>query len=158
MTSRKWEGRAAGKSIEEATVEACHTRFRPILMTSFRLIIRVLPLVFASGTGASARKSLGLAITSGMIDSTCRAVLFVPAFYVVLQRWWNGNRFKLAAPSNSSARELYESRVARFERCQISGRNQSGRGLQSPSALFVSNQVLNSNLRLPRRRKSLSGN
>ncbi len=81
------EGRAAGKSIEDATMEACQTRFRPILMTSFTFILGVLPLVFASGAGASARKSLGLAVASGMLASTCLAVLFVPAFYVVLQRW-----------------------------------------------------------------------
>ena len=81
------EGRAAGKSIADAIVEACQTRFRPILMTSFTFILGVLPLVFASGAGASARKSLGLAVASGMLASTCLAVLFVPAFYVVLQRW-----------------------------------------------------------------------
>jgi HAE1 family hydrophobic/amphiphilic exporter-1 len=81
------EGRAAGKSIADATVQACQTRFRPILMTSFTFILGVLPLVFASGAGASARKSLGLAVASGMLASTCLAVLFVPAFYVVLQRW-----------------------------------------------------------------------
>ena len=61
--------------------------FSSILMTSFTFILGVLPLVFASGAGASARKSLGLAVASGMLASTCLAVLFVPAFYVVLQRW-----------------------------------------------------------------------
>ena len=80
------EGRAAGKSIVEAAVEAAHVRFRPILMTSFVFILGVLPLVLASGAGASARKSLGIAVASGMLASTCLAVLFVPSFYVVLQR------------------------------------------------------------------------
>ena len=80
------EGRAAGKSIIEATVEAAQVRFRPILMTSFVFILGVLPLVLASGAGASARKSLGIAVASGMLASTCLAVLFVPSFYVVLQR------------------------------------------------------------------------
>ena len=80
------EGRAAGKSIVDAAVEAAHVRFRPILMTSFVFILGVLPLVLASGAGASARKSLGIAVASGMLASTCLAVLFVPSFYVVLQR------------------------------------------------------------------------
>ena len=53
----------------------------------FTFILGVLPLVLASGAGASARKSLGLAVATGMLASTCLAVLFVPAFYVVLQRW-----------------------------------------------------------------------
>jgi HAE1 family hydrophobic/amphiphilic exporter-1 len=81
------EHRAAGKSILDATVESAQVRFRPILMTSFTFILGVMPLVFASGAGASARKSLGIAVASGMLASTCLAVLFVPAFFVVLQRF-----------------------------------------------------------------------
>ncbi len=81
------EGRAAGRSIEEATVEASRVRFRPILMTSFTFILGVLPLVLASGAGAAARRSLGLAVAAGMLASTGLAVLFVPSLFVVLQRW-----------------------------------------------------------------------
>ena len=81
------EGRAAGRSIEDATVEASRVRFRPILMTSFTFILGVLPLVLASGAGAAARRSLGLAVAAGMLASTGLAVLFVPSLFVVLQRW-----------------------------------------------------------------------
>jgi HAE1 family hydrophobic/amphiphilic exporter-1 len=56
------------------------------MMTSFTFILGVLPLVMASGAGASARRSLGIAVASGMLASTCIAVLFVPAFFVVLQK------------------------------------------------------------------------
>jgi HAE1 family hydrophobic/amphiphilic exporter-1 len=80
------EGRAAGNTILEATVAASRIRFRPILMTSVTFILGVVPLIMASGAGANARKSLGLAVASGMLASTSLAVLFVPAFYVVLQR------------------------------------------------------------------------
>ena len=86
------EGRAAGKTILDATVDASHVRFRPILMTSVTFILGVVPLIMASGAGASARKSLGLAVATGMLASTCLAVLFVPAFYVVLQRWGEHHR------------------------------------------------------------------
>jgi HAE1 family hydrophobic/amphiphilic exporter-1 len=93
------ERRAAGKSIVDATVEAARVRFRPILMTSFTFILGVLPLLLASGAGASARKSLGLTVATGMLTSTCLAVLFVPAFYVVLQRWAERKRSKQAMPA-----------------------------------------------------------
>ncbi|PYK76084.1 MAG: hydrophobe/amphiphile efflux-1 family RND transporter [Verrucomicrobia bacterium] len=93
------QGRSAGKSILEATIEASQMRFRPILMTSVTFILGVLPLVFASGAGSSARKSLGLAVASGMLASTCLAVLFVPAFYVVLQRWVERKQGSAAAPA-----------------------------------------------------------
>jgi HAE1 family hydrophobic/amphiphilic exporter-1 len=86
------EGRAAGQDIIDAVVNASKVRFRPIMMTSFTFILGVLPLVLASGAGASARRSLGIAVASGMLASTCLAVLFVPAFFVVLQRWTERKR------------------------------------------------------------------
>jgi hydrophobic/amphiphilic exporter-1 (mainly G- bacteria), HAE1 family len=75
-----------GREILDAAVEAARLRFRPILMTSFAFILGVLPLVFATGAGANARRSIGITVASGMLASTCIAVLFVPAFFVVLQR------------------------------------------------------------------------
>jgi len=74
------------REILDAAVEAARLRFRPILMTSFAFILGVLPLVFATGAGANARRSIGITVASGMLASTCLAVLFVPAFFVVLQR------------------------------------------------------------------------
>ena len=83
-----------GKPILEAAVEAARVRFRPILMTSFAFILGVVPLVLATGAGASARKSIGIAVFSGMLASTCLAVLFVPSFFVVVRRFeeWRAAR------------------------------------------------------------------
>jgi len=78
-----------GKPLLESAVEAARARFRPILMTSFAFILGVLPLVLATGAGANARKSIGITVFSGMLASTCLAVLFVPAFFVVVQRFEN---------------------------------------------------------------------
>jgi HAE1 family hydrophobic/amphiphilic exporter-1 len=88
------ELRAEGKPILESAVEAARARFRPILMTSFAFILGVAPLVFATGAGASARKSIGITVFSGMIASTCLAVLFVPSLFVVIQRFeeWRKSR------------------------------------------------------------------
>jgi HAE1 family hydrophobic/amphiphilic exporter-1 len=69
-----------GKPIIDAAVEAARTRLRPILMTSFAFILGVVPLVTATGAGANSRISLGLCVFSGMIASTCLAVLFVPSY------------------------------------------------------------------------------
>ena len=77
----------SGLGVIEAAVAGARTRFRPILMTSFAFALGMLPLVLASGAGANARKSIGITVFSGMIASTCLAVLFVPSFFVVLQRW-----------------------------------------------------------------------
>jgi HAE1 family hydrophobic/amphiphilic exporter-1 len=98
------EGRLVhGRSIREAAVEASRSRFRPILMTSFAFGLGVVPMVLATGAGANGQKSLGLSVLSGIIASTCLAVLFVPSFFTVLQGFeeWRKARKKapVAAPS-----------------------------------------------------------
>nr|WP_232220399.1 efflux RND transporter permease subunit [Legionella tunisiensis] len=85
------------KPIMEAAVLGAKTRFRPILMTSFAFIMGVLPLVFATGAGANARRSIGVAVCSGMLASTCLAVVFVPVFYVLLQTWQEKRQTKKKA-------------------------------------------------------------
>jgi len=97
------EGRLVhGRPIREAAVEAARSRFRPILMTSFAFGLGVVPLVLATGAGADGRISLGLSVLSGIIASTCLAVLFVPSFFTVLQGFeeWRKSRKKapLATP------------------------------------------------------------
>ena len=95
-----------GKPIIEAALEAARARFRPILMTSFAFILGVLPLVLATGAGASSRKSIGIAVFSGMIASTCLAVLFVPSFFVVVRRfeeWRLARKVKAAEPAAARA-------------------------------------------------------
>src|SRR6266403_6112736 len=88
-----------GKPIIEAALEAARARFRPILMTSFAFILGVLPLVLATGAGANSRKSIGIAVSSGMLASTCLAVLFVPSFFVVVRQFeeWRAARKSKAA-------------------------------------------------------------
>jgi HAE1 family hydrophobic/amphiphilic exporter-1 len=89
------------KPLLESAVEAARARFRPILMTSFAFILGVVPLVLATGAGANARKSIGITVFSGMLASTCLAVLFVPTFFVVVQRfenWLKERKGKVRAP------------------------------------------------------------
>jgi HAE1 family hydrophobic/amphiphilic exporter-1 len=99
------ERRAEGEPILTAALEAARMRFRPILMTSFAFILGVVPLVTATGAGANSRVSLGLSVFSGMIASTCLAVLFVPSYFVVFQRYeeWRKSRKAKPAPPVASA-------------------------------------------------------
>src|SRR5580700_3781887 len=100
--------RAEGMDIVAAAVEGARLRFRPILMTSFAFILGVFPLVVATGAGAGARRSIGLPVFSGMIASTCLVIVFVPSFYVVMQRMqerWTGRaapRLDGAVPRSSA--------------------------------------------------------
>jgi hydrophobic/amphiphilic exporter-1 (mainly G- bacteria), HAE1 family len=98
------ELRHGGRPLHEAALEAARARLRPILMTSLAFILGVLPLVLASGAGASARKSIGITVFSGMIASTFLAVLFVPSFFVVVQRFEERRKArKPAVPTPSQA-------------------------------------------------------
>jgi hydrophobic/amphiphilic exporter-1 (mainly G- bacteria), HAE1 family len=93
------EGRLVrGLPIREAAVEASRLRFRPILMTSFAFGMGVLPLVLSTGAGASANISLGLSVLSGIIASTCLAVLFVPSFFTLLQSFEEARKARKKAP------------------------------------------------------------
>jgi hydrophobic/amphiphilic exporter-1 (mainly G- bacteria), HAE1 family len=94
-----------GHPIVQAAVEAARTRFRPILMTSIAFILSVVPLVIATGAGASARKSIGITVFTGMIASTCLAVLFVPSLFVVIQRFEEWQQARKARAKDRTAKE-----------------------------------------------------
>lgn len=75
----------AGKSLQEAAVEAARLRLRPIVMTSFAFILGVVPLVTASGAGFEMRQQLGTAVFFGMLGVTGFGLIFTPVFYVAVR-------------------------------------------------------------------------
>jgi HAE1 family hydrophobic/amphiphilic exporter-1 len=92
-----------GHSIVQSAIEAAQSRLRPILMTSIAFILSVVPLVIATGAGASARKSIGITVFTGMIASTCLAVLFVPSLFVVIQRFEEWTKSRKDRPNDRTA-------------------------------------------------------
>jgi multidrug efflux pump len=81
------ELREKGLSIMDATVQSGEERFRPIIMTSLAFIFGVLPLAIATGAGANARHSIGTGIMGGMIGEATLAMLYVPLFFYVFDRF-----------------------------------------------------------------------
>ncbi|MGY4831262.1 efflux RND transporter permease subunit [Sphaerotilaceae bacterium SBD11-9] len=82
---------AQGKGLIEATLEACHLRFRPILMTSFAFILGVLPLAISSGAGSASQRAIGTGVVGGMFSATVLAVFFVPVFFVAVRKLFKGS-------------------------------------------------------------------
>ena len=80
------QGYLDGMSPIDAAVKAARLRFRPIVMTSLAFVLGVVPLVFATGAGAAARRSMGTGVFGGMIIATFVATIFVPLFFVVTSR------------------------------------------------------------------------
>ena len=68
-------------------------------MTSLAFVLGVVPLVFSSGAGASARRSMGSGVFGGMIIATFVATIFIPLFFVVTSR----SRHKPGSPMEQAA-------------------------------------------------------
>jgi len=85
---------AEGKSPIDAALEAAHLRFRPIIMTSMAFILGTLPLAIASGAGSASQRAIGTAVIGGMITAVALAVLFVPAFFVVVRGVFKKSKVK----------------------------------------------------------------
>ncbi len=78
--------RRSGHEILEATLIATKQRFRPIIMTSMAFILGITPLATASGAGSVSQREIGIGVMGGMFVATFVATLFVPMFYVLVQK------------------------------------------------------------------------
>jgi HAE1 family hydrophobic/amphiphilic exporter-1 len=76
-----------GLPLVEAALGGARLRLRPILMTALAFILGVLPLCWATGSGAASRRVLGTTVLGGMLAATFIAVFVVPATFVLAQRW-----------------------------------------------------------------------
>jgi HAE1 family hydrophobic/amphiphilic exporter-1 len=81
-----------GMNLTKATLEAVQLRLRPIIMTSLAFIFGVLPLAFATGAGAEARKTIGWTVFGGMLAATTLAIFVVPVLFVLITKIANRNK------------------------------------------------------------------
>ncbi len=82
----------SGEDVINSTLDAVKLRLRPILMTSFAFILGVMPLVFATGAGAVARRTIGVTVLGGMIAASSIAIFIVPVLFVVIVRITYGKK------------------------------------------------------------------
>lgn len=75
-----------GVGVIEATLKATKQRFRPIIMTSMAFILGITPLATATGAGSASQRAIGIGVMGGMFFATFLATLFVPMFYVLVQK------------------------------------------------------------------------
>ena len=79
--------REKGKDALNAVKEAAKLRLRPILMTTFAMVIGSIPLALANGAGAASRRQIGWAIVGGMSFGTVFTLFIVPLMYVIFARF-----------------------------------------------------------------------
>ncbi|MBS4773158.1 MAG: efflux RND transporter permease subunit [Proteobacteria bacterium] len=79
------EERERGSSIVKAAMTGTKERFRAVLMTAFTFILGVLPMIVATGAGASSRIAIGVPVFWGMLLGTAAGLIMIPLLYVLFQ-------------------------------------------------------------------------
>lgn len=97
--------RKAGLAPLDAVLKAAELRLRPIVMTSLAFIFGAVPLAIATGAGANSRHSIGTGIIGGMLAATSLALLFVPLFSFLVERF--GERAEQRKAGSSAAPEAH---------------------------------------------------
>lgn len=102
--------RRRGVPCQDALLEACPIRLRPILMTSIAMIVGALPPALAIGAGAELQRPMALALVGGMALSTLLTLFVVPAAYSAVNDALEWNRARrrggpgfLVAPGKPSS-------------------------------------------------------
>ena len=72
--------------LQAAIQKAASVRLRPILMTTAAMVLGVIPLIIASGSGAASRFNIGLVIASGLSIGTLFTLFIVPTMYTIIAK------------------------------------------------------------------------
>ncbi len=96
--------REEGRSLDEAVMQGCLLRLRPVLMTALVALLGLLPLAFARGIGSEVQRPLAIVVIGGLVSSTLLTLIVLPVLY----RWMEGrvtvSARKTAKPSFVPAR------------------------------------------------------
>ena len=78
--------RAKGIAMNEAIVEGCLRRMRPVLMTALITVASLTPMLFASGPGSEVQRPLAVVVIGGLLTSTVLTLIILPALYAFFSR------------------------------------------------------------------------
>jgi multidrug efflux pump subunit AcrB len=90
--------RRKGMLRNEALIDACHKRARPIVMTTIAMIAGMIPIAIGWGSDPSFRSPMAIAVIGGLMTSTLLSLLVIPAVFTYiddLDQWLRRTRIKL---------------------------------------------------------------
>jgi multidrug efflux pump subunit AcrB len=70
--------------LRAALVQTATHRLRPIMMTALTMVLSMIPLALAIGTGAEMMQGLGIVVIGGMFAAMLLTLLFLPTFYLII--------------------------------------------------------------------------
>ncbi|MFH1699789.1 MAG: CusA/CzcA family heavy metal efflux RND transporter [Candidatus Zixiibacteriota bacterium] len=73
--------RSRGTSINEAIMQACLLRLRPVLMTALTTILGLVPLLLSRGMGSEVQRPLAIVVVFGLLSSTFLTLILIPVLY-----------------------------------------------------------------------------
>jgi HAE1 family hydrophobic/amphiphilic exporter-1 len=91
-----------GMRVRDAVLQACATRFRPIIMTTVAMIFGMLPLSLGYDAGSEWRQAIGTVIIGGLLSSLILTLFLVPMIYNTWMGW-----FERRADRKAVAAELH---------------------------------------------------
>ena len=102
-----------GLSITDAAIKGARLRYRAVLMTAFSFILGVLPMVVATGAGASSRRAIGTTVFFGMVAATLVGIFLIPGLYTAFQtmretstHWFKGLKHRPKNAKNKVNEEI----------------------------------------------------
>jgi multidrug efflux pump subunit AcrB len=78
--------RATGKNSIEAALEAGYTRLRPVCMTALAMIVGMLPMALALGSGGEQNAPIGRAVIGGLLFASVGTLFIVPVSYSLIRK------------------------------------------------------------------------
>jgi multidrug efflux pump subunit AcrB len=79
------QSRRGGVNAIEASIHCAQSRMRPIVMTSMAMVVGMIPMAAALGTGAEQTAPLGRAVIGGLFAATVTSLLILPSIFSLVQ-------------------------------------------------------------------------
>ena len=75
-----------GMKPDQAVIEGCASRLRPILMTTLTTILALVPLALGLGQGGELMQPMGIVVLGGLLLGTLVTLVLIPCFYCIVKR------------------------------------------------------------------------